>query len=80
MNLKNLLAIVGLGLLVLSLGANYHYLTENKKYEEQLKEAESQTASFCGGQDFGKLRITSVVCKEKREICMCGDPSSLQGM
>ena len=80
MNLKNLLIIAISGLLILSLGINYHYSAEIEKYEDQLEEAKNRNAAFCGGQNFGKLRITSVVCDDKRELCMCGDPSSFQGM
>lgn len=80
MSLKSLLIIAIFGLLILSLGINYHYSAEIREYENQLKEVENHKAAFCGGQEFGKLRITSVVCNDKRELCMCGSPSSFQGM
>ena len=77
MNLKNLVIAALASTSIITVGVSYHYLTKVAEYEEQLEKARDREANFCGGQDLGTLRITSVICGGDEEICICGDESIL---
>jgi len=77
MDLKHLILAVTLSIITTAIGANYHYSKEVAKHKSELEAAQKQISSFCDGHTFGGFRVATVICNDTVELCMCGDPSSI---
>ena len=82
MNLKFFIFAVLVGAII---GFGITYLTLNKNYDNQLlghketlTKCQNKVANFCNGQTLGGLRLNTIVCNNKQELCICGDPARLQ--
>ena len=47
-------------------------------YKSEVTKSNKLLESMCEGNDFGGVRISSVECHGKQEICICGDPNTLK--
>ena len=53
--------------------------------QDDLQQCNANTAqcleresTFCAGEDMGGVRLTTVSCDGKQELCVCGAPSMLK--
>ena len=64
-------------------GGAYFMSAKNQKAlsncDQAVNALQSQANRFCEGAGVMDVRITTVRCGEKEEVCVCGDPNSLNG-
>ena len=51
--------------------------SEKARQTASLEACYSKVDLICRGTELGPIRVTSIMCNEKREMCICGDPEEI---